>query len=178
MILSDKLIRLYKRIFFPFEEKQVNPASYDLRWSGRVRRPNPDKFNRVIKTWDKEELKNLWLPVEEYNELYIHPGEFVLLDTYEAIEIPIDLCGLLMLKSSSGRFGLEHLHAGFFDPGFGLDNPSTGTLEVTNKAPWIICIKKHQSIVQLVLMKMLETPEKDYRVTGRYNGQIIPEGAR
>lgn len=177
MILCDKNIKQLEKIFNPFEEKQVNPASYDLRWSGRIRRPNPDKVNKVVRTWVKEELKDLWLPVQEYDEVYIHPGELVLLDTYEVMEIPSNLCGLLMLKSSSGRFGLEHLHAGFFDPEFGLDNPSTGTLEVTNKAPWIIAIQKYQSLVQLVLMNMLEVPERGYKLTGNFNGQKYPVGS-
>lgn len=178
MVLNDRWIKENSWMINPFDEKLVNPSSLDLRWSGRVRRMNPELSNRAIETWNKDGLKDLFLPFTEHDILYIHPGEFVLVDTLETIQIPINVCGLLMLKSSSGRFGLEHHHAGFFDPGFGLGNPSTGTLELTNTSSWVIAIRKNQPIVQMVFMKMEDAPEVDYRVTGKYNGQVTPQEAK
>lgn len=183
MILNDKWIKANSWIFDPYDETMVNPASIDLRWSGRYRFPSYDvKFDglykyRTLKTYEKDDLKIFWTDYREAEKLEIHPHDFVLLDTLETLQIPTNVCGLLMLKSSTGRFGIEHHHAGFFDPGFGLGNPSTATLEITNTSPFILEIKRGQPLVQMVFF-MAEEPEKDYRFTGRYNGQRVPEGAR
>lgn len=177
-VLNDRWIKDNAWMFDPYDEKMVNPSSIDLRWSGRVRRMNLNLSNRTREVWNKQDLPDLFLPYTSHEILYIHPGEFVLVDTLETIQMPIDVCGLLMLKSSSGRFGLEHHHAGFFDPGFGLGNPSTGTLELTNTSAWVIAIRKGQPIVQMVFMRMENPPEADYRTTGKYNGQVTPQEAK
>lgn len=36
----------------------------------------------------------------------------------EFIKMPDDMVAILFSKSSAGRIGLEHLHAGFGDPGW------------------------------------------------------------
>ncbi len=143
----------------PFDPALINPASIDLRWSGQWRVAWRQGWSETIK---------------DLKPLTIAQHEFYLLDTLETVTIPTTLCGLLMLKSSLGRQGLEHCHAGFFDPGFS----GTATLEVTNLAPWPLVIEKGQPIVQLVLFKMADVPKRDYRVTGRYGGQAGPTEAR
>ena len=97
-----------------------------------------------------------------------------LLDTVETVSMPNWACGLLSLKSSIGRMGLEHLHAGWFDPGF----HGTATLEIKNMAPWTISLKRGQPIVQLALLSMSQEPRLSYRDTGRYNGQVGPTPSR
>lgn len=142
----------------PFDRVLINPASIDLRWSGRF----------------KAATVHGWTPEFKQTGLVIGQHEFYLLDTLETVTIPTTLSGLLMLKSSLGRQGFEHCHAGFFECGF----TGTATLEVTNLAPWPLIIKKGQPIVQLVLMTMADVPKRDYRVTGRYGGQTGPTEAR
>lgn len=177
MIYNDKWWLNNPANIQPFDEKRINPASYDLSWSGRYR-PYANASRRtgkVIHSWDKQDVNESWESVRESDTLHIFPGELYLLDTLETMEIPTDAAGFLFLKSSLARCGLEHLHAGFFDPGFGLGKPSTGTLEVFNASPvYIIVIRKGQPIVQLILMDC-EPPMKDYRVTGSYNGQTEPK---
>lgn len=143
----------------PFDPARINPASIDLCWSGQWKVAGRTGWSETIKTLEP---------------LMIGQHEFFLLDTLETVTIPTNLCGLLMLKSSLGRQGLEHCHAGFFDCGFS----GTATLEITNLAPWLLIIKKGQPIVQLVLMEMKASPERDYRATGRYGGQTGPTEAR
>lgn len=142
----------------PFSLACINPASIDLRWSGRYRIATPTG----------------WSAVQEANSITIAKGEFYLLDTLETVTVPLNWSGMLALKSSLGRNGLEHLHAGFFDPGF----RGTATLEVHVIAPWPVVLVKEQRIVQLVFTEMKATPEKSYRVTGRYNDQSEPEPER
>lgn len=142
----------------PFDPSLVNPASIDLRWSGK---------SRCAYHWG-------WSETENQNELLVIPGLLYLLDTIEYVDIPTYACGILSLKSSMGRMGLEHLHAGWFDPGF----HGTATLEIKNMAPWTISLKRGQPIVQLALMSMSQEPRLSYKLTGRYNGQEGPTTAK
>lgn len=183
MVLNDVLIREYCEagMVSPFEPKMVNPASLDLRWSGWSREPRPEWYSkefvqnqiiRLNRTW--EDVKNgLWGEPTKTDYIVLRPGCFVLVDTMEYVKMPLKLCGNLMLKSSLGRMGLEHLHAGFFDPGF----MGTATLELVNVAPWPVLLKAGQPIVQLVFMECYP-PVIGYDKTGRYNGQSNPQPAK
>ena len=144
----------------PYNPAMVNPASIDFTLSGRVRYPvnSPE----------------LWGEVVMFDELVLQRGDFVLLDTLEYIRMPNDHGGNLMLKSSMGRKGAEHLHAGWFDPSF----EGTATLEIVHLHPYPITLKKGQPIVQLVLEQTNGIPARGYDVTGRYNGQNSPQVAR
>lgn len=159
----------------PFDPALLNPGSVDLRWSGRYRMALRGPKNEIgqaiasVKGWKGAYHAEAQLA----QVLVLMPGDLYLLDTAERIVIPDDACGDVKLKSSLGRVGLEHLHAGWCDPGFS----GTLTLEVTNMAPWPIEIHTGDPIVQLVLMAMLAPPNKTYRDTGRYNGQREPQVA-
>jgi dCTP deaminase len=145
----------------PFEPETINPASIDLRWSGRYR------------YWDI----NQWSSIINSSEISISPGRFYLLDTIEYLKVPSDWVGMLMLKSSMGRQGLEHLHAGYFDPGF----QGTATLELENRRGFgadPIIITAYQRIVQIAFSTMLDKPKVNYGITGRYNGQNAPQVAK
>ena len=162
-ILNDRLIRQWAEAggLTPFDPACVNPASVDLRWSGRWRYSTEAGWSDVCE-------------IESYAYLSLPRGGLYLLDTIEVVTIPTHLCGYLYLKSSIGRQGLEHLHAGFFDPGF----TGTATLEIVNTAPWPVTITRGQRLVQLVLEQMAEPPLVPYTQTGRYNGQRGPQPAR
>lgn len=144
----------------PYEPTCINPASVDLRWSGRYRIARPDG----------------WTDVYEAEYLTLVRGEFYLLDTAEVMRVPENWVGILALKSSMGRQGLEHLHAGWVDGGYGLIEPSSLTLEVENRAPWPLTITVGQRIVQLAFAEC-RPPAKSYAVVGRYNGCVIPQVA-
>lgn len=158
MVWNDEMLQIWatkENGLSPYYPENINPASVDLQWSGRYK-------------WAREDG---WTPIRETGELVIEPNGLYLLDTEEYVTMPETAAGILMLKSSIGRNGLEHLHAGFFDPGF----HGTATLEVKNLAPWPVVIKKGQRIVQLALIDMVGAPLRSYIVTGRYNGQREPQ---
>ena len=148
----------------PFDSTLVNPASIDLRWSGRFRIASNDELAN-LNGWSKE---------MHADRLVLAAGSFYLLDTLEYIKMPPDCAGMLALKSSMGRQGLEHLHAGFFDPNF----EGTATLEVENRHPRPLVIEREQRIIQLALMRCEEAPTVNYAQTGRYQGQRGPMRAR
>jgi dCTP deaminase len=160
MILPDYKLREWAQNggITPYADECINPASVDLRWSGRYRLAHPEGWSEIVSA----------------NTLRIERGDFLLLDTLEYITMPADCAGEIMLKSSLGRQGLEHLHAGFFDPSF----TGSGTLEIENRAPWPLTITRGQRIIQIVLHLLSSIPDKTYQQTGRYNGQHEPEPAR
>jgi deoxycytidine triphosphate deaminase len=162
MVANDLIIKEWAKHYgvSPFVSENVNPASIDLRWSG--------KFQQAIPT------PELWGGVKEAETLTIRQGEFYLLDTAEFITMPANYAGLLMLKSSPARGGFEALHAGWVEPDFF----GTLTLEIINVHPYPFTITKGQRIFQLALFKMEALPDVSYWQTGRYNGQNTPQVAR
>lgn len=161
MVWNDEMLKIWatkENGLEPYYPDNINPASVDLQWSGRFKKATPSG----------------WTAVQETDELVIEPDMLYLLDTEEYVIMPEVAAGILMLKSSIGRNGLEHLHAGFFDPGF----HGTATLEVKNLAPWPVTIKKGQRIVQLALIDLVGAPLRSYIETGRYNGQRAPQEER
>lgn len=144
---------------------EVNPASVDLSFSGRYRR-----------TFEGTAASDfgMWTPEQTTDNLLIQPGELVLVDTNEIVTLPNTMAGLLQLKSSMGRSGLNHLHSGWFDPGFS----GTATLELHNVGPKSVFIEKGQRIIQIVLMRLTSESEQPYWQTGRYQGQKGPTVAR
>ncbi len=143
----------------PYTPENINPASIDLTWSGRYKVASVNGWSGVI-------------DVTKY--LTMRPGQLYLLDTTEYITMPQTAAGLLLLKSSSARRGLQHAFAGYVDPDFF----GTLTMEYQNWSPWDILIEKGQRLMQLALYQMAGTPDKSYLETGRYNGQDKPQEAR
>ena len=142
----------------PFDPECINPASVDLRWSGKY----------------KVAMHGGWSQEMMGETLVVLRGAFFLLDTLETVNIPDNWSGAPALKSSLGRNGMEHLFAGYVDPGF----TGTLTLEVENRAPWPITITKGQRLIQLVLDELKSTPERTYQHTGHYQNQRGPTEAR
>jgi deoxycytidine triphosphate deaminase len=101
------------------------------------------------------------------------PGRFVLCHSAETTTIPRDAIATLYSKSSVGRDGLEHLHAGYGDQGF----EGQWTWEFINVAPWPIILEVGKRYMQLVLMEA-EVPMTDYSKTGRYQNQLGPTPSR
>ena len=79
------------------------------------------------------------------SDMPIPHGTCSLVPTIEWVELPTDLAGTLMCRSSFGRKGIL-LGAGYVDPGF----RGQLTLCLTNMGDDIV-IKKNDRIVQLIL---------------------------
>lgn len=165
MIIPDFMIELWATSggVEPFNKGHINPASLDLTWSGKAKLAAPDP----VKEGD-------WIDLEERDDIILRPGRFYLLDTTEYLKVPKDWSGNLMLKSSIARLGVEHSHAGFFDPGF----EGTATLEIHVISPWSVRLIRGQRIVQIAFSLMYAKPVADYQVRGRYNGQRGPTPAK
>src|SRR5687767_11708959 len=108
----------------------------------------------------------------------LHPGEFVLASTYEAVTLPDDVAARLEGKSSLGRLGLlTHSTAGFIDPGFS----GHVTLELSNVATLPIKLWPGMKIGQLCFFRLSSPSEHPYgseKYGSRYQGQRGPTPSR
>lgn len=154
MIYPDFLIHEWaKANVEPFDPECVNPASLDLRL-GR-------EFIQLRQTC-------AWR--SKGNQLIIYPGNAVLATTLEYIKMPKCAAGVVYLKSSLARQGLDHALAGWIDPGF----CGELTMELHTHRP--ITLHAGQRIIQLVLYQTYGVPDNLYN--GRYQNQRGPTEAK
>lgn len=115
---------------------------------------------------------------DEGEPFILHPGEFVLAATLEAITLPDDIASRLEGKSSLGRLGLvTHSTAGFIDPGFS----GHVTLELSNLATLPIKLWPGMKIGQLCMFRLTSPAQRPYGSTeygSRYQGQRGPTASR
>lgn len=154
---------------------QVNPASIDLTLGGSYLRElthlTPGEPMQVVDLSQRESVawvKGRWDKdaLGMYFDLY--PGEFILSHTEQKFFMPDNLSGEYSLKSSLARNGLEHMLAGWIDPGF--DN-SVLTLELRNVTRHhVLRLRPGMPIGQVKFFRHAPVPaDRSYRVRGHYN---------
>ena len=142
----------------PYQPELVNPASLDVRLGPTL----------LVEKIGHHRLDPYSLDgFTEEMPFYLAPGRFVLAETVETFHVPDEYAGQFALKSSRAREGIEHLMAGYIDPGF---NNSKLTLELCNARRYHpVAIWPGMRIGQVVWHRMSAVPEQSYRQTGRYN---------
>jgi dCTP deaminase len=181
MLLSDRDIRAElerERIRLePYEPGMIQPSSIDVRLDRYFRLFDNHKYPFIDPAEDQPELTHL-IEVRPEEPFILHPGEFVLASTFEAVTLPDDVAARLEGKSSLGRLGLlTHSTAGFIDPGF------TGhvTLELSNVATLPIKLWPGMKIGQMCFFRLSSPAEKPYgsaESSSRYQGQRGPTASR
>lgn len=118
------------------------------------------------------ELRRRRIPEEGFR---IHPGEFILATSNETFNLPNNVACEYKLKSSLARSGLQHMLAGWCDPGW---NNSKLTLELKNVTQnHILIIRPGMKIGQMVFFECEPVPdEHSYAVKGQYNDQDTVTG--
>jgi dCTP deaminase len=159
----------------PFNEKQVQPASYDVTL-GEYFSDVPAYGVSII---DPLEERNKWSRKPMKKRLYsLAPGGFVLGHTEEIVGLPADICARFEGKSTLGRLGLmPHVAAGFVDPGF----RGQLTLELHNVSSCPILLTPGMRIGQLCFMKMYASAKTPYGSDGlgsHYQNQTTVTSAR
>ena len=165
-----------ERLVKPFDPANVNPASLDLRLGNQIRVPDPvwkhlneDALRCLIQSGAINHIPQ-WTPAFTFESHWLMPGDFVLCHSLEHTTLSADEIGLLFLKSSAGRIGLEHSHAGFGDPSFA----GQWTWELSNIAPWPVELKPGARLMQIVVIKLVDASEKGYDLVGSFQGQTGP----
>ena len=160
MILPDWQIaaRCEGGMVTPFDPELINPASLDVRLGDKL----------LIESAQSPELVPYPLAGHtQENPYLLVPGQFVLAHTIETFNLFDDIAAQFMLKSSRAREGIEHLMAGYADPGF----HGAMTLELVNSRQLHpVPIWPGMRIGQMVFHRMDSYPYRSYAVTGRYSG--------
>ena len=123
---------------------------------------------------DREEghdPRDFFEPLEpRRGELLLDPGEFYILTSKEAVEIPLDQAAeMTPIDTAVGEFRAHY--AGFFDPGFGIAamgaSGSRAVLEVRSReAPFLL--EDGQAVARLVYEPMSERPTRAYGEGGSH----------
>lgn len=169
MILCDTEIRALcaAGMVEPYDPRLVNPASLDVRLG----------FELMVEIADFPDL----IPVDitghtKANPFLLRPGEFVLGCTVETFYLPTHIAAQFALKSTRARQGIEHLMAGYCDPGW---RGSKLTLELQNaRQMHPVALWPEMPIGQLVFHRMSKVPARDYSATGHYNNDPSVKGAK
>jgi dCTP deaminase len=169
MILADFQIRALCKagMVSPFDPALVNPASLDLRLGSNI----------LIESTEGPGLVPLSIADYTADDPYrLVPGQFVLAETQETFNLPNHLAGQFVLKSSRAREGLQHLLAGYCDPGW---HGSRLTLELKNvrQLHWV-GLWPGLKIGQMKFLTMDARPLVPYAVTGRYNADQTVTASR
>lgn len=164
MIIPDHEIRrlcTQAAMVLPFDPDLLNPASIDVLLGDRL----------MIEVEDRLELQILGIGHHTQTDPYwLAPGEFALAETREIFNLPDHIAGQFVLKSSRAREGLEHLMAGYCDPGW---HGSRLTLELQNSRRFHnLPLWPGMKIGQMVFHVISGRPERNYAATGRYNGDL------
>ena len=173
MILNDEDIRsrCEQGMVAPYRPANVQPASIDVSLGTEFKVFVPHAEGVVDLRAPVDITKHVKIP--EDNCFVLHPGEFVLGVTEEAISMPDDLVGRVEGKSSLGRLGLiVHATAGFIDPGF----RGPITLEMTNLMRLPLVLRPGKLIAQISFYLLTRPAEKPYN--GRYQNAKTVESSR
>jgi len=147
---------------------QVNAASVDLHLGDTLL---VERYGGVSVDLSKKEKPPMeQAPLGEDGLWWLEPGEFALAETREVFNLPDWIACEFKLKSSLARAGLNHVLAGWADPGF---NDATLTLELINALRKnCLGLKPGMKIGQVVFWQGERVPpDASYSVRGRYNGQ-------
>ncbi|WP_309646176.1 2'-deoxycytidine 5'-triphosphate deaminase [Phenylobacterium sp.] len=120
---------------------------------------------------DGHDPRDFWEPlIPRRGELLLDPGEFYILASKEAVEIPVlQAAEMTPIDPSVGEFRVHY--AGFFDPGFGTEEAkgvgSKGVLEVrSHETPFLL--EDGQTVARLVYEPLTEKPSRLYGDQGSH----------
>ncbi len=180
-VLSDRDIRASIEsgavVIRPYDPKDLQPSSVDLHLDRSFRVFRNNRYPYIDVRQKQPDLTEL-VRIEGDEPFILHPGEFVLGQTLEWVELPDDLVSRLEGKSSLGRLGLLiHSTAGYVDPGW----KGNLTLELSNVANLPIALYRGMKIGQISFFKMSSAVERPYgsrELGSKYQGQSTPTASQ
>jgi len=157
----------------PYDAADLQPSSVDLHLDRSFRVFRNNRYPYIDVRQQQPDLTEL-LRIEDDEPFILHPGEFVLGQTLEWVELPDDLGARIDGKSSLGRLGLLiHSTAGYVDPGW----KGNLTLELSNVANLPIALYYGMKIGQISFFQMSSPVERPYgspELGSKYQGQSEP----
>jgi dCTP deaminase len=176
-VLSDRAIaaalKARRVVVEPYDEADLQPSSIDLHLDRSFRVFRNNRYGFIDVRTPQPDLTEL-LTIADDEPFMLHPGEFVLGQTLEWVELSDDLVARLEGKSSLGRLGLLiHSTAGYVDPGW----KGKLTLELSNVAKLPIALYFGMKIGQISFFEMSTPVDRPYGSAGlgsKYQGQSEP----
>ena len=176
-VLSDRDIRAAieagEVVIRPYDPQDLQPSSVDLHLDRRFRVFRNNRYPYIDVRSPQPDLTEM-LSVADDEPFILHPGEFVLGQVLEWVELPDNLVSRLEGKSSLGRLGLLiHSTAGYVDPGW----KGNLTLELSNVANLPIALYYGMKIGQISFFRMSSAVERPYgspELGSKYQGQSEP----
>lgn len=154
-----------------FDPNAINAASLDIRLGETLMFESLPLPEAEVWTTDYRVREPLHMyKIEMLPEgLHIPPRKFFLGHSMEEFNLPDNVSAILRTKSSMGRIALEHMDAGFIDPGFN----GVLTLEFVNMTEYhSIQVRPGDFVGQLIFFHNEEVdPAFSYRTKGNYNGK-------
>lgn len=178
MLLNDLTIRMRSTLseeynlpplIAPFNEDQLNPASYDVTLGDIIKVAD---YDPTLKPTVKPKFKTISIAnATEEDPCLIPPGACFLASTQEVFNLPDNISSMFVLKSSRAREFYNHMFAGFGDPGW---TDSTYTLELKNENRGAhLPVYPGLKIGQVIFIVTLPV-QRSYAETGHYNCQTTP----
>jgi dCTP deaminase len=180
-VLSDRDIRGQLQAgrvrIDPYDAACLQPSSVDLHLDSDFRVFLNNRYPYIDVRSPQPDLTDL-VSIDGDEPFILHPGEFVLGQTLEWVELPDDLVARLEGRSSLGRLGLLiHSTAGYVDPGW----KGNLTLELSNVANLPIALYSGMKIGQISFFQMSSAVERPYgsrELGSRYQGQSSPTASQ
>lgn len=184
MVLSDRDIKKalktghIKITPTPDLSTQLGSCSLDLRLGDTFRvfehskYPYIDPFNKKM----HEEITRE-IVIKKGDPFIIQPGDFVLAQTVEYIEVPDDLTGTLEGRSSIGRLGIViHSTAAHIECGF----RGIITLEIANMGKMAVALHPGMRICSVAFSQLTSPAEVPYyqKKHAKYVGQKGPDESK
>jgi len=169
LISYNQLLHLVHTGVIDAKPEHINGTSIDITLGNRILVEENTMRGSVIDLKEKESLNMKEVIIGDQGYI-LFPGEFILASSVETFNLPNNIAAEYKLKSSLARSGLQHLMAGWCDPGW---NNSKLTLELTNVTQYHgLLIKPCMKIGQMVFFGCLPIPsDQSYAVKGQYNSQ-------
>lgn len=142
----------------------INGASIDLTLADGYYRERCPPVEKMIYLGDKEAPAMIYAT----GQLVLRPGDFALASTEQVFNLPNDVAAVYVLKSSMARAGLNHLNAGYCDPGW---HGSALTMEFHNVLRYhTLALRPGDKCGQMYFFRGDAVPDlASYAKRGQYN---------
>lgn len=180
LLSYNRLFELYEQGVITCDPLNINGASIDITLGDEIlleawaRYDEPGDRRIRLKNKDNIELEKVQLGVGGYK---LEPGEFCLASTREIFNLPNNIAAEYKLKSSLARNGLQHLLAGWCDPGWSNSTLTLELLNVTNHN--YLVLEAGMKIGQMVFWECEPVPDGEtYDKKGQYNNQKSTQASK
>ena len=170
-IAGNSLFKIIDEGYLDALHENVNAASIDIRIGNTLLVEIPPELSGSPTIIDLEAKE---CPLMEEITIgsggyILTPGQFVLASSVETFNLPDNISGQFILRSSMARAGLNHLMAGWADAGF---HGANLTFEFHNVNQYHnLLIKPGMRVGQMIFVEHEDVGDQSYAKKGNYNGQ-------